>query len=334
MKRQSIILAIVLTTFASCNNDRKFTEVRNLSEFEKTDFIPTIEHKISSERNSVYCVTLLYAWNEIREIINHPLEIPEENYDLTLVNASKSFIDVLKSNEYTVSGKVDDELITARAEFSKSLPFETKLKSFNDKLVFKGQSVASFGVTGYSDYEKLKIVRIVYYKNDNNFIIKLLPKDKNHEILLFKTEDTFNSMSEMVAEIEKLTKIGETEKKNEKLSWKYYYADEDEVVIPKFNFNIETNYSTLEGSKFKTKKTGYQIETAWQRTAFILDESGAEIESEAVMEACVEEEEDYEKPKPKKMIFDSSFLTLLKRTDSKKPYFGLWTTNSELMIKE
>ena len=143
-------------------------------------------------------------------------------------------------------------------------------------------------------------------------------------------------MAEMVNEIEKLTKIGKTEKKNEKLRWKYYFADEDEVVIPKFNFNIETNYSTLEGNKFQTKTTDYQIEKAWQRTAFILDESGAEVESESIMIAFAasEEPEDSEKPKPKKMIFDSPFLILLKRTDAKNPYFGLWTTNTELMIKE
>ena len=352
MKRIIAISIIILTTFISCNENQDFPEVKNLSdcnedqdssrgrelsEFEKTDFIPTIEHKIDSKRNAVYCATLLYAWNEIREIIKLPLEVSEKNHDLILLNASRSFVDVLKTNEYTVSGTVEGDLIITKAEFSKSLPFEIKLENFKNKLLFDGEAVASFGITGYSNYKQQKNVRIIYYKNDKNFIIKLLPKDVNHEILLFKTEKTFNSMAEMVNEIEKLTEIGKTEKKNEKLSWKYYFADEDDVVIPKFNFNIETNYSTLEGNKFQTKTTDYQIEKAWQRTAFILDESGAEIESEAVvaiLECAEMEEEDYEKPKPKKMIFDSPFLILLKRTDAKNPYFGLWTTNTELMIKE
>ena len=332
MKKISITLAIILTTFTSCDN--KFSEVRNLSEFKKTDFIPTMEHKINNKRNSVYCVTLLYAWDEIREKINLPLEIPEEYPDLTMLNASNSFVDALKSNEYTVSGNIDGDLITANAEFSKSLPFEIKLDDFKNRLVFDGQSVASFGITEYSDYQKREMVKIVYYKNDNNFIIKLLPKDKNNEIILFKTEQSFNSMAEMVNEIEKLTEIGKTEEKNEKLRWKYHYAGEDEVVIPKFNFNIETNYSTLEGNKFKTEKTSYLIERTWQRTAFILDESGAEIKSVVEMAAADAEPEDDETPKPKKMIFDSPFLILLKHTNAKNPYFGLWITNSELMIKE
>jgi hypothetical protein len=336
MKRQTaIILTLILTTLFSCKNDRKFPDVKNLSEYKNTQFIPTLEHKISNDKNSVYCATLLFAWDEIRKQINSPLTISDEYSDLKLLNNSTSFKNVLKDGEYKVSGEVYGNLIKARAEFNKSLPFEIKLQSFKNKLTFDGQKVSSFGVNGYDNYEQLNIVKIIYYKNDNNFIIKLLPKDKEHEIILFKTDQSFNSIAEMTTEIEKLTEIGKTEKKNEKISWKYYYNEEDIVVIPKFNFNIETNYKTLEGNNFKSNKQDFQIERAWQRTAFILDESGAEIESEAEIEVATETiNEEYEKPKPKKIIFDKPFLILLKRTDTKNPYFGLWTTNTELMTKE
>ncbi len=335
MKNQTaILLTLILTTLFSCKNDRKFPEVEKLSEYINTQFIPTLEHKISNEKNSVYCATLLFAWDEIRKQINSPLIISDEYFDLKLLNKSTSFENVLKSNEYNVSGEVNGDIIIARAEFNKSLPFEVKLQSFKNKLTFDGQKVSSFGVYGYDDYEQLKIVQIVYYKNDNNFIIKLLPKDKEHEIILFKTDQSFNSISEMTTEIKKMTEIGKTEKKNEKINWKYFYSEEDIVVIPKFNFNIETNYSKIEGSNFNAGKRNFQVERAWQRTAFILDEMGAEIESEAEVEVTEEVEEEYEKPKPKKMIFDKPFLILLKRIDAKNPYFGLWTTNTELMTKE
>ncbi len=336
MKKQiAIILTLILTTLFSCEKDRKFSEGKKLSEFEKTQFIPTLEHKISNDKNSVYCATLLFAWDEIRKQINLPLIISDKNFDLKLLNQSTSFKDVLKSNEYAVSGQVDGNLITARAEFNKSLPFEFKLQSFNNQLIFDGQKVSSFGVTGYDNYNQLGIVQIIYYKNDNNFIIKLLPKDKEHEIILFKTNQSFKSITEMTKKIEKLIKIGKTEMINEKINWKYNYSAEDIVIIPKFNFNIETNYASLEGNSFSTDKQSFQIERAWQRTAFILDESGAEIESEAEVAVTTDAmEEEYEKPKPKKMIFDKPFLILLKRADAQNPYFGLWTTNTELMIKE
>lgn len=332
----TIVVTLILTTLFCCKNDRKFPEVKKLSEYANTQFIPTLEHKISKDKNSVYCATLLFAWDEIRKQINLPLTIPEEHFDLKLLNNSNTFVNVLKNNEYEIEGVIDGELITARAEFNKSLPFELKLQSFKNKLTFDGQKVSSFGVNGYDSYEQLKIVNIIYYKNDNNFIIKLLPKDNEHEIILFKTDQNFNSIAEMTSEIEKLIEIGKIEKNNEKSNWKYSYSSEDEVIIPKFNFNIETNFTSLEGNKFNTGKQEFQIGKAWQRTAFILDESGAEIESEAELEVlAVEEiEEEYEKPKPKKMIFDKPFLILLKRTEANNPYFGLWTTNTELMLRE
>lgn len=333
---KNIILTLSLLFFLTSCKESKFPEVKNLSEYENTQFIPTLEHKISNDKNSVYCATLLFAWDEIRKQINSPLTISEEYFDLKLLNKSTSFENVLKSNEYKVSGAIDGDLISAKAEFNKSLPFELKLQSFKNKLTFDGQKVSSFGVYGYDSYEQLKIVKIIYYKNDNNFIIKLLPKDKEHEIILFKTDQNFNSIAEMTTEIEKLTEIGKTEKKNEKINWKYHYSDKDIVIIPKINFNIETNYTNLENNRFSSNNQIFQIETAWQRTAFILDESGAEIESEALVEAAAVEEmvEEYEKPKPKKMIFDKPFLILLKHTHTKNPYFGLWSTNTELMTKE
>lgn len=45
-------------------------------------------------------------------------------------------------------------------------------------------------------------------------------------------------------------------------------------------------------------------------------------------------DEEYEKPRPKKLIFDQPFFVLLKRTNSKNPYFAMWVANAELMIRE
>lgn len=311
----------------------KFSPVRKLSEFKETEFIPTLEHRIGQQNNAVYCATLLYVWDEVRKVTGKSLNIPAVHKDLQMLDNSKTFLNVLKPHEYSASAVFDGYRITARAEFGKSLPFENILDSYDGELVFKGQKVASFGVTGYSLYKKRSVVEIVYYKNDNNYIIKLLPKDRQHEILLFKSEKQFSTMDEMTLELTKLSEVGQKESNIEKAHWRYVLNNEDEVMIPKFNFNIETDYATLEGNTFGSGIQTFTIVKAWQRTALILNENGAEIESEA--EAVVEEpiEED-DKPKPKKMYFDKPFLIVLKRTDATNPYFGLWVANTELMIRE
>ncbi|MDO9184921.1 MAG: hypothetical protein Q7W13_02840 [Bacteroidia bacterium] len=360
--QQTILLIIVLMTFGSCKNfnskiieenanqaeyygnkkdtalvkhskEKVFPKISNLSEYKRSVFIPTLESKISNKKNAVYCVTLLYAWDEIRKTITTPLQIEDKFSDLSLLNNSKSYIGVLDSEDYEAKGEVIGDKIIAKASFKKSLPFEVRLQGFDneikveDKLKFDNIKVASFGTFGcFRDISSM--IEILFYEDDNNFILKLIPKDKQHEIVLFKSEIKFNSMTEIIEEISKKVEIGKVESQNKKLRWKYRFEEMDVVIIPKFKFNIETNYKALEGQNFKSNESVFYIETASQKTAFILDENGADIESEALMAASSN------KPKPKKMRFDKPFFLMLKKADCMNPYFGLWTTNTELMVKE
>jgi hypothetical protein len=326
------ILLLVILFMSSCGSP--FKEVKQLSEYTKTEFLPTLENKISADKNSVYCVSLLYAWNEIRNTLNSNLKISKQSKDFKLLNESKSHIDVLSKEEYSAQGEIDGDLISLNADFKKSLPLEYKLASLNNKLVFNQLKVASFGTLANAKKEG-SIVEILYYKNDKNFVIKLNPKDKQHEIVLFMSENQFETMKEIVLEISKKIKKGKSDSKIDKLSWKYEFKDVDEVIIPKFNFNIETNFPTLEGREFYSKSNHYVIETALQRTAFLLDENGAEIESHSEFFSFkTEEVEEEDTPKPKKMIFDKPFFIMLKKVKSKYPYFGIWVNNAELMQLE
>lgn len=335
MKSNLILVFLISLIFFNCTEQREFKEAKILSEYPQTEFLPTLENKIPKDKNAVYCVTLLYAWEEIRKTIKIPLQInsKENTADLVLLNNSTLFKNVLNDDEYLTSVNVEGGNIIAKAEFNKSLPFEFDLNSFDNELIFDGIKVASFGSFG-GGKDAYKTIKILYYKNNNEFIIKLLPKDQQHEIILFKTKKKFENFDQMNIQLEKNRNLGEKEQKKQSKYWKYYLQDEDELIIPKFNFNIETNYSSLEGNQIKTSKNNYVIGTAWQRTAFILDEKGAKIESEVVIEALLDEMEEEEKPKPKKMRFDKPFFVLLKKTNSTTPYFTLFANNAELMVKE
>lgn len=245
--KTAYLLLLIIAYFAlfSCGNaeEEPFGEVKKLSEFKETEFIPTLENKISAEKNAIYCATLLYAWQEIKDIIGQPLKINKSLTDLTLLNNSESHHNVLQADEYSVNTEVSGSMIKVKTEFSKSLPFEIKLTSFKNKLNFKGTEVDVFGTLGY-DKEKTKIIKIAYYKNDNDFIIRLLPKNKEHEIILYKSKKKYNTLSKMLSSLKKKISTGRKKQNNKRLSWKYEIADEDEIVIPKLNFNIETNYLT------------------------------------------------------------------------------------------
>lgn len=332
-----MLSAILL--FFSCSQMPKqaFPEVKDISEYEQTQFLPTLEHRISTDTNSVYCATLLFAWDEVRNIIGTPLSIPEEYQDLILLNASTSYRNVLKDNEYKVKGEVQGDLITARAEFDKSLPFLCELQKFNNCLTFSGHKVAAFGVAGYDRDEMTNTVDILYYENDDNFIIKLAPTDTEHEIILFKTGETYTTMAEMVAASDNLIQIGKQESVTESTKWKYQFEDDDMVMIPDMSFNISANFNKLINNIFTAKQESYRIIKAWQRIAFLLNETGAKIESEAEVEMALEECSELEeivRHEPKKMIFDKPFFLMLHRTDAQHPYCCMHLVNSELTVKE
>jgi hypothetical protein len=334
MKWNKLLLfaLFIVALQTGCKPERQFAVLKDSSTYKTTAFLTTIEHEIPTNKNAIYSASFLFAWQKVKKLVDVPYDANDNSTDLSKLNNSDAHIGTLRTSEYTATVEVNGGLITARAEFSKSLPFDLPLESYSNKLVFDNTKVASFGLYG-SDKMRSEIVTILYYKDDNNFIIKLSPSDKKHEIILFKSEDTYLSMIELNKAIAEFTKTGNKEKDNIKLAWKYKLADEDIVVIPKFNFNVETNYMTLEGLKIKTHRDSFQIHTAWQRTAFILDELGAVIESQAEVVLAVDADTEA-KPKPKKLVFDKPFLIFLKRVDAENPYFGIWNANAALMVKE
>jgi len=319
---------LFLVGLVGCQTGSKFPEVKKLSEYKKTNFVPTLESSFSSDKNAIYCVTLLYAWDGVRNIVREPLKINPQFTDLILLNDSKSFKGVLNPDEYKISSDVSGEEIVVKAEFKKSLPFETKLTDMPNHLQFNGQKVAAFGVWG-GDKELTRKTKILYYKNDDDFIIKILPKDQEHEIILYKPSAKFQKLQEVVFDIERKSKLGEEEAP---LNWKYSWTKEDILTIPKLQFNIEHNYPTIERKSINATNRELFIVKAWQKTAFILNESGAEIEGK--VEITATDESPKPDKKPKNMLFNKPFFVMLKKNNSENPYFGAWIANTELMTTQ
>ncbi len=65
---------------------------------------------------------------------------------------------------------------------------------------------------------------------------------------------------------------------------------------------------------------------------FSMNENGAEIKSEALIEVQPPSQPyGIDEAIPKKMILNDSFLILAKRTDNPNPYLAIFISNSELM---
>lgn len=320
---QYVVLFVVLS-FAERLNAQ---QPRSLTEFKQTEFVPTLEHEIHLDKNAVYCPTLLFAWDELRNTLGGSINVDSLNSDLYLLNRSGDYKNTMLKSDYRVNTKISGNSIRVEAWFKSSLPLFEPMTSYDNGLEFSGKKVASFGDKG----EGKGVTGVRYYKDDNNAIVSLLLKNPWHEILFFKTESNFRTMSEAIKAFEENIKAGTAEMRTGNNSWKFDLGGDDKLIIPKIKFDIKTDYPTMEGKAVYSKGARFDVIELSQQTAFALDEKGVEIESKGVGEVVFSEPVMDEERKPKKIVFDKPFFIFVKRKESASPYLVLWIANSELM---
>jgi hypothetical protein len=320
----------ILTTlfvFSFIQNLNAQRRTQSLSEFKQTEFLPILEHQIHLDKNAIYCPTLLLVWDGLRNALGGSIEVDSVDRDLYLFNRSKDFENTLLKNEYLSSFKVTHNSIYVKAEFKKLLPLMVPMTGDVGELVFDRKEVASFSNKG----EGNESAELRYYKDDNHAVVSLLLKDPSQEILLFKTEIKFRTLSAALRELEENIKAGDMEKQSGKNRWKFDFSIEDKLVIPKIKFDIKTDYPAMEQKMVHSGRMRLDVMELTQQIAFSLNEKGVEIESSGLGEVVFSEPVQDEERKPKKIIFDAPFFIVVKRKERANPYLMLWVANSELM---
>ena len=307
-------------------------KVQRLDSLKQTLFLPTLETNFDTKKNAIYAASLLMAWDEIKNLIKEPI-IKIESDELKQINNSKSHLGVLTKGEYKSSIEIKDFKVIAKAFFNKSLPFAEPQIRADDQFKFLNNKVVFFNVSIHDH-----IAGIMYYNHDNDFMLKLKPKDRNHEIILVKSTFPPNSNSTNLIQqcYNKASYAAQTRNRNHE--WRFELKEEDKIRIPILQFNLENNYKKIEGTSFASKTSALRVGMMYQKTAFVLNQNGAAVKSEAVImtdSTSVADTSMFVKPpQPKNLIFDKPFLILLKRTDSKNPYFAMFVANTELMERQ
>lgn len=305
--------------------DKTFPKVQNIDELEQTIFLPTLEHKLEKEKNQIYAASLLMAWDTLKVTLGEVSNI--ESALLEEINRSESFKGVLEKEEYIskIEFTSDRRLIRASAYFKKTLAFKEPLLSWEDYLSFKGEPVPSFGFFGDCDFSQIS-----YYQNDQNFAIKLFPKNETDEIILIKSDQLdVNTLKELV-EIWRAREKAFHSKHDAINDWMYNYNEKDEVQIPKLAFHLKKHYKEIIGTTIQFNNgDNYQMTVFFQQMAFVLNEKGAILESESVIDS--HDHIEVRELKPKKLHFDGPFYVLLKRKDQQYPYFMAHISNHELI---
>ncbi len=314
---------------------------------------PYLQTKFTSGKNLLYCGSFQLAWNELQNtIIKEPIKLngafeltktlnkqsfTKENLDSNSYIAMADYLTVdflqkLNENLKNKFGKdapiikeaPDKNLIMSYAFLAKKLDFMTPFEDLSEKLNFSSNNkktpVKAFGVSKYNYKLQAmgKQVRILSYKDPNDFILSLTTKSTHEKLILAKIKPG-STLEQTLAMVEARSK------KNYDSS---NLNDDETVQIPKLNFLIDHSYQELEGKAFLNKGwKGWSIFKAKQWIKFQLNEKGAAVKSEGkiiMIKGTMNQ--------PRSFIFDQPFLIYLKE-EGKKPYFALWVDNAELLVK-
>lgn len=228
-----------------------------------------------------------------------------------------------EGGQWKVESKLDSpDDILAYSFLEKNIEFNYAFENIKDGINYNGVNVKVFGINESNGEAREKLqqqVKILNYKNDENFIISLKGKNEDDEIVLAKIppQDSLSSTLNYALE----NSSGEQE-----------MSSRDILKVPILKFNINKQYKELEGKDILNKGfTDYTLASALQRIQFSLTEKGAELKSKAEMYIALGES--IQSNAPKNLVFNKPFLLYMKEKGDNKPYFAMWVDNSDVMMK-
>lgn len=329
-------------------------------QLKQTLVTPHLEAAIEPGKNVLWCSTFQLVWNEACRYAGGDIRLEDEPDVVTILNQKAANAkDVDSASCLIMSGLIEDGIVgkirkqldrqfksqanpdlldslepnlpaegyLAYAYLFRQLPFAHAFRRLEKPLNFGEGKVASFGMqpvgSQRNDLDLAEQVSVLDYKDKDDFIVELAPKDQGERIVLAKITPA-ETLQKTIEAVRHRSNSNGAEK------WQQMLQMGETIVIPICNFELGMQYDDIVGKSVTTPGPldGMPIVAALQTIRFRFDEYGAILKSEAGMAAakCAASET------PRQLIFDRPFLILLERRDAERPYFALWVDNSELLV--
>lgn len=181
-------------------------------------------------------------------------------------------------------------------------------------MVFRGQAVAGFS----ANQEQKKTVEVLHYRDDHEFIIRLRLQDSADELILAKGYNT----AEPSEALQALAKLD--------LSHSRRLGSDDHFKMPLLKLDFRRDDEKIIGKTLANPRfTDFTIAQMFEKIIFELDEKGAKVENEAVITMVRGALMDFRQQRY--FYLDKPFWVIMKRRESKNPYFLLGVNNTEFM---
>ena len=251
------------------------SDARNLRQ---TLVTPHSEAAIRPGKNVLWCSAFQLVWNEMCLHAGGYVHLKDEPAIVLILNqraaANKDanpsgclvmsglienrIVDKIRweVNE-TFQGQADPNLLNgvalppqgylAYAYLVKDLPLKYRLNRLKKPLVFGSAKVASFGLENVTaeDDRKAEQITILDYKNDDNFILALQPKDATEQIVFAKIAPS-DTLQKSIDAVRSRIDAATLE------PWQQHLQANESLAIPILDFEVWKAYEELNGKKITT----------------------------------------------------------------------------------
>src|SRR5690606_28836850 len=225
----------------------------------------------------------------------------------------------------------NENTISLNATLNATILFEPYFEHMASGARFKDIPVDAFGMSENSFDQLHKQIEIHRYRDDNHFIIGLLPTDRKQQVLIYRTDKKYPTLADMYADLQEEIQHGRADMTVPDRLWRYSWTPYDRVVIPRVALGVQGEYPQLSGSVLQNGNEQLTLASVQHKVAFLLNETGTKLAVEMNMGVDMDG-----LPrggsKPKNMVLDKPFYIIVKkRDDNISPYLVLWINNTELL---
>lgn len=315
--------------------------------------VPTPDFQLTSN-NMVYCASFQLAWQALKGIIDEDIVLTGQPHLVEQLNQASFNRESLSPDDYYVNfgfGKEDiltqinndlidrfgsnapdkinmilrPEDMIIYAYIFKNLKFEYAFDKLEQPIYFQSKegvrTVKGYGINSYRSYRHQHLknqVEILYYKNQDDFVIGLNTSQYQDEYLMAKIKpgatlgETYQALCEKIA-----------------LGKKDVLKERDSLIMPYIDIDITRKYNEIINRPFlNASMKGFYMSEALQNIKFSAGEKGAVVSSEAKIIFSRETVWD-----SRQLIFNGPFMIALKRRSAPEPYLLIWINNAELLKK-
>ncbi len=308
-----------------------FGKKTDIKDLKHTEVVPTMVNPAPVKSNVVYSPIFLLCWEKLRDTLGGVIKTSSKYADT--INKQVNYKSALAKDEYVYGITKTPGSIRVVTKFKKALHFTQYFQK--NSLYWGGGYTKPEAAFGIREYDTLlaRQVQILYYKSDELFVIKLLAKETNEDLILAKGVNKAGSLESINKKIDELIAEGARQKKLRGYEGKYIFKGGDKLLVPVLKFNLEKSYDKLIGVSISNNKgnDGGVIAKARQQTAFLLNEEGVKVEAEA--EIIILRGGPMEPLDAKHLYFDKPFTVVMRKKGQTHPYLMVKVENTELMVK-